>query len=93
MIKEQAIEVLRCNTDLGYGVIIENESTQSIYEALDTAIKALDQQPSDDKVSLEVYKQVTSERDIAIEQLRELGYSFGEKIRTSEDCVSSKGEK
>lgn len=45
-------------------------------------------QPSKDCVSLEVYKQVIWERDIAIEQLKELGYEFGEKIRTSEDCVS-----
>lgn len=45
------------------------------------------EQPSD-CVSVEVYKQVSWERDIAIEQLRELGYSFGEKIRPNEDCVS-----
>ena len=50
--------------------------------------KSLEQQPCDDCVSLEVYKQVTWERDIAIEQLNELGYGFGEKIRTSDDCVS-----
>ena len=31
-------------------------------------------------VSLEVYKQVAWERDIAIEQLHELGYEFGQKI-------------
>ena len=31
-------------------------------------------------VSLGVYKQVAWERDIAIEQLHELGYGFGEKI-------------
>lgn len=43
---------------------------------------------SDDCVSLEVYKQVIWERDIAIEQLKELGYGFGEKIRTSDDFVS-----
>ncbi len=42
----------------------------------------------EDCVSLGVYKQVTRERDIAIEQLKELGYGFGEKIRTSDDCVS-----
>lgn len=41
--------------------------------------KALDQEP---KISLDTYKQVTRERDIAIEQLHELGYEFGEKIRT-----------
>lgn len=31
-------------------------------------------------VSLETYMQVVKERDIAIEQLHELGYEFGEKI-------------
>lgn len=31
-------------------------------------------------VSIEVYKQVAGERDIAIEQLHELGYEFGQKI-------------
>lgn len=53
--------------------------------------KSFQEQPtSDDKVSLEVYKQVTHERDIAIEQLKELGYELGEKIKTSVavDCVS-----
>ena len=34
--------------------------------------------------------QVTHEHDIAIEQLKELGYELGEKIRTSDDCVSRK---
>lgn len=33
-------------------------------------------------------RQVVKERDIAIEQLNELGYSWGEKIRYCEDCVS-----
>ena len=32
-------------------------------------------------VSVETYKQVAWERDIAIEQLHELGYEFGEKVR------------
>ena len=73
---------------------------EDLNNALDMAIKALEQQPSNedvqrvvdatpkDCVSLGVYKQVAWERDIAIEQLKELGYGFGEKIRTSEDCVS-----
>ena len=56
-------------------------------ETADYIINALEQQPYD-CVSLGVYKQVMRERDIAIEQLRELGYEFGEKIRTSDDCVS-----
>ena len=71
----------------------DREPSGKIYEEhkliLDL-INALEQQPSDDKVSVEVYKQVTWERDIAIAQLKELGYEFGEKIRTSDDCVSSK---
>ena len=41
-------------------------------------------------ISLEVYKQVAWERDIAIEQLKELGYDFGEKIRTSDDKYITK---
>lgn len=68
----------------------DREPSGKIYEEhkliLDL-IKALEQQPSD-CISVEVYKQVMSERDIAIEQLKELGYGFGEKIRTSDNCVS-----
>lgn len=51
MTKEQAREVLRCNTNLGYGIVIENESTQLIKEAIEMAIKALEQ---DNK---EIFKQ------------------------------------
>jgi hypothetical protein len=45
MTREEAIEILRHNTDLGHGVIIENESTRTIYEAIDMAINALEQEP------------------------------------------------
>lgn len=51
-------------------------------EALDMAIKALEQEPCEDTVSLEVFEQVMLARDVAIEQLKELGYGFGEKQRT-----------
>lgn len=51
MTKEKAIEVLRCRTNLGYGIVIENESTQVIDEVLDLAIKVLERQPSEDCVS------------------------------------------
>ena len=34
-------------------------------------------------ISLDVYKQVCAERDIAIKQLHELGYEFGQKIETT----------
>lgn len=40
----------------------------------------MDEKIKCDYVSVGVYKQVAWERDIAIEQLQELGYSFGEKI-------------
>ena len=78
MTKEQAIDIIKC---LAWHARPDEEE-------IEQAIKALEQQPCDDCVSLEVYKQVVWERDIAIEQLKELGYEFGEKIRTSDDCVS-----
>ena len=34
----------------------------------------------EDAISREVFEQVMWERDIAIQQLKELGYGFGEKI-------------
>lgn len=43
----------------------------------------LEQEPTtknETLVSLGVYKQVAWERDIAIQQLHELGYEFGQKI-------------
>ena len=36
----------------------------------------------------EIMEQIKWERDVAIEQLKELGYGLGEKIRTDEDCIS-----
>ncbi len=51
-------------------------------EMFDMAIKALEQEPCDDMVSRGVFEQVTWERDVAIEQLKELGYGFGEKPKT-----------
>lgn len=50
--------------------------------------KALEQQPCEDYNWKALWEQVKWERDIAIEQLDELGYGLGEKIRTSEDCIS-----
>lgn len=61
---------------------------EDLNNALDMGIKSLRQKTSEDCVSLEVYKQIIYERDIAIEQLRELGYELGEKIRISDDCVN-----
>lgn len=41
-----------------------------------------------ESVSIGVFEQVKWERDVALEQLKELGYGLGEKIRTDEDCIS-----
>ena len=41
-----------------------------------------------ESVSIGVFEQVKWERDVAIQQLKELGYGLGEKIRTDEDCIS-----
>lgn len=57
-------------------------------EALDMAIKALEQQPCEEYNYKALWEQVKWERDVATEQLEQLGYSLGEKIRTSEDCIS-----
>ena len=53
----------------------------------DEIIKALEQEPSNDMVSRRVFEQVMWERDIAISQLKELGYGFGEKIEPCKDAI------
>lgn len=57
------------------------------YEAYQRAIDALEQQPSD-TVSRGAFEQVMWERDVAIGQLKELGYGFGQKVEPCEDCIS-----
>lgn len=47
---------------------------------LEKRIKALEQEPSGETVSRGVFEQVRWERDIAVEQLHELGYELGQKI-------------
>ena len=53
-------------------------------KTIESAIK------SEALVSLDVYNQVVKERNIAIEQLHELGYEFGQKVLPQEprckDC-------
>ena len=43
-------------------------------------VKQVAEECKDKHVSIGAYKQVAWERDIAIEQLHELGYEFGQKI-------------
>lgn len=54
---------------------------------INKAIKALEQQPN--MVSRSAYEQVMWERDVAIVQLKELGYGLGEKPKTDWIPVSN----
>lgn len=79
MTKEEVIEEVK-----NY----ENYPNGLSKECRNYIIKTLEQGPSSSEnptgsttlVSLDVYKEVAKERDIAIEQLHELGYEFGCKI-------------
>ena len=51
-------------------------------EGIYTIVENLPSVTPKNTVSAEAYKQVAKERDIAIQQLNELGYEFGEKIKT-----------
>ena len=56
---------------------------------LGDAIEIVNQVAEEDKdkyVSIGAYQQVAWERDVAIKQLHELGYGFGEKIDKEEFC-------
>jgi len=53
---------------------------------LEAAISALQEQ--EETVSRKVYEQISWERDIAVMQLKDLGYSLGEKIRTDGNLIS-----
>lgn len=55
-------------------------------KSVDMAISALQEQ--EETVSRKVYEQISWERDIAVMQLKDLGYSLGEKIRTDGNLIS-----
>lgn len=79
MTREQAINLL----DNLIGMVEDNQNSD-YNMALQMAIKALKQESFKN-----AYIQVAKERDIAIEQLNELGYSWGEKI---EPCNNARAE-
>lgn len=81
MTREEAYSIL-------HNGLVNAPSEHDWCMAFDMAIKALEQEPCDDTVSREVFKQVMWERDTAIEQLRKLGYGLGQKIEPCDDCVS-----
>ena len=68
----------------GYSVSQSNveDVTQDIISDIMVLSPVNPQEPSEDAVSRGVFEQVMWERDVAIEQLEELGYSLGEKPKT-----------
>lgn len=54
------------------------------YQKVITAVEKLP--PAEPKKG--VIEQIKWERDVALEQLKELGYGLGEKIRAEKDCIS-----
>ena len=65
-----------------------NDMDKITIDACKGAIELLEQQPCEEYNYKALWEQVKWERDVATEQLEQLGYSLGEKIRTSEDCIS-----
>ena len=82
MTREDAIKWSKDYLKTGYFPMPQYE------QAFEMAIKALSQEPTSEMVHVETLRQVMWERDIAIEQLHELGYELGQKIEPCDDAVS-----
>lgn len=67
---KQIIEILKNLT-----CVVPKDKAEETKKALDHAINCVG-----------AIEQIKWERDIAIQQLKELGYQFGEKIRSDEEC-------
>ena len=87
MTREEAIEILKAH-HMWTGESQEIIDVRKENKALEMAIQALSQEPTSEMVHVETLHQVMWERDIAIEQLKELGYSFGQKIEPCDDAIS-----
>jgi len=93
MTREEAIVNLKM---IGVAFVepVTKEQRKLIDDTFEMAIQALSQKPCEDAISTKdavsrgVFEQVMCERDIAIEQLHELGYEFGQKIEPCEDAIS-----
>ena len=62
--------------------------SKALYDKLNIDYEALSQELCEDTVSRGVFEQVMWERDVAIDQLKELGYSLGQKIEPCEEAIS-----
>ena len=65
-----------------YGLSIHG--TMAVKSVLDVFKNLLDKQPTADVVSMEAYKQVRWERDLAVEQLASYGVGFAEEKELAE---------
>ena len=89
MTRTEAIDILKC---LAWH---KRPSEEEIEEAIKMAINSLKvdemyqlkKEDTDEFVNLKTFKQVMRERDIAISQLEELGYDFGEEIRQEDEFI------
>ena len=65
-------------------------SVEDVKKVTDEVVKGLKQLPSapPEQPSREYVGQLRWERDLAIQQLKDLGYGLGEKIRTDGDTIS-----
>lgn len=89
MTKEQAIEILRHRTNLGYGIVIENENTNTIEQAFDMAIKALEIVEEFEKAQIITGGRLNG-RTYAYKCGLEDGKRKALEQQPSEDCVSRK---
>ena len=81
MTREEAIKELQDLIDYSKSTFIKSKP---YINALEMAISTLEC----GKMLEVCYDQVKQERDIAIEQLKELGYELGQKIEPCEDAIS-----
>lgn len=98
MNREQAIYIIRkeylcvdrdCDIEKNCGKCdLMMPSKEPILEAYKMAMNALAEPKQGETVSLEAYKQVLWERNIAEKQLHELGYELGEKIEPKQEWIS-----
>ena len=68
------------------GRFVGDDYTQGYMDALDKVEEVIREQPIVKAIPFdsEYIKQIRWERDIAISQLKELGYEFGEKVKEVE---------
>lgn len=85
MTREEQLDWL-CRLRSEVKIYMPIEWVDHFEDALTESINELSQEPTD-TVSRGAFEQVCKERDIAIEQLHELGYEWGQKIEPCDDAI------